>query len=318
MNPRKLRLSLALLGCLAWLSAQAGSAMDGPTSTLPSQTDARIQHFDQPHLSWVPQGSPRHQLVVYLPGTGGHPNPRSLLPEVATRLGFHFVSLMYPDAVSAQRACRESESPAAYTAFRTAIIEGGRYEQLVVPPAESIENRLTQLLVYLRRSQPREGWGEYLAGDRIAWSKIVIAGHSQGGGHAYLIGKMHPVARVVMLSSPKDYSERFHAPAAEFEATGATPPQREFAFNHVRDTQAYCNHDQQMECFQKMGLTILGSADADSPQHDYRRAHLLFTDVQLAGGNPHGATLGNGQYIGQTAESLCVPAWTYMLTAPTP
>lgn len=52
---------------------------------------------------------------------------------------------------------------------------------------------------------PRAGGGSFLdASGAIAWSKVLTAGHSQGGGHAAALGKLFPVQRVIQLSSTCD------------------------------------------------------------------------------------------------------------------
>ena len=58
--------------CTGNIYAQRSSYAGSATATLPSVTDSRIVNFNQSHLSWLPASSPRNQLLVFLPGTGGN------------------------------------------------------------------------------------------------------------------------------------------------------------------------------------------------------------------------------------------------------
>jgi hypothetical protein len=299
-------------------SAAAAGNPGGGLSTLPKELDPRITKFDQPHVSWLPSGSaPRNQLLLFLPGTGGKPKPAMPLARTAASLGYHVISLMYHDGAASQKNCAKSPDPDAYMKFRLAIFRGGDFHKFHVNREDSIEERLTRLLRHLVARQPGKGWDQYV-GNRgeINWEKIAVAGLSQGGGHAFVISKFHRVARVLMFGSPKDYSLYYKAPAHGFDSATKTPLDRYFAFNHMRDNGNGCTHDQQAEIFRQMGLAKLGTADADRPVSSYGHAHLIYTNVDLKGTKFHGSVLGEGSYIGHTAEELVVPVWKYMLTEP--
>jgi len=293
--------------------ATAGGA--GPVSILPSDTDPRISEFNAPHLAWLSEGSARNQLLVFLPGTGGTPEKGLFHPFAATAagLGYHVVSLMYPDNVAAQKKCARSEDPDAYLKFRNAIIHGGRIgPHRQIHPQDSIESRLEKLLIYLDAHQPDRGWGQYLIKPKggVRWRMVAVAGQSQGGGHSYMLGKSHGVARVLMFGSPKDYSFHFDAPAKGFNSNTQTPLKRFFAYNHVRDNGNGCTHEQQMKVLRQIGLPALGIADADNPQPSYGHARVLYTNVDLKNSTRfHGSVL-NGRL------AVNPPVWKYMLTEP--
>lgn len=196
--------------------------------------------------------------------------------------------------------------------FRMAIIQGGDGGQLgQVAQADSITNRLTALLRYLSSRQSDQGWNQFLDSRKeIDWSKIAISGQSQGGGHAYVISKYNKVARVLMFGSPKDYSFYFRQPAEGFDDRTRTPLDRYFAFNHMEDNAHGCNHNQQSEIFQKIGLNRLGSVEVDQPNTNFNHAHLIYTDLAPAvAGGYHGCVISGG-------VPVCVPVWQYMLTEP--
>ncbi len=297
---------------LLLLLTPAGAQAPGssPTATTPSETDARIASFNDPHMSWVPTTSQRKQLLVFLPGTFGKPRERFPLAETAAALGYHVISLMYPDDVAAQVACSKSDNPDAHMTFRLALIQGGNYGDMRISQADSIENRLTKLLIYLTAKQPNSGWEQYLDKDKkIDWQKIAVSGHSQGGGHAYVISKFHKVARVITFGSPKDYSFYFNRPAKGFDSDTRTPLDRYFAFNHVKDPKG--PYAREVEILQQIGLTKLGVAMVDNTVN-YNHAHVLFTDVPINGSNPN---LYHGSVLNADLP-VCLPVWRYMLSEP--
>ena len=97
-------------------------------------------------------------------------------------------------------------------------------EKLDVNEPNSILNRLVELVRFLAAKHPKEGWDEYLDGDAsLLWGKLVLAGQSQGGGHASLLAMRHEVARVLMFGSPKDFSVHFGKPAAWYSGPEPRP-----------------------------------------------------------------------------------------------
>ncbi|MBI3554394.1 MAG: hypothetical protein HY077_18000 [Elusimicrobia bacterium] len=288
----------------------AASREDAPTATLPSETDERISDFNDPHLSWPPVGKPRGELFVFLPGTGGKPGKAKnmLICETAASLGYHAVSLMYPDKWASQKTVSQSSDPDAYLKFRLAIIQGGRIKaRKTISPADSIANRLEKLLKHLASSESGRGWDQFIdENGGVIWKKVAVSGSSQGGGHAYIIGKYHEVARVIMFNSPKDYSFHFKRPAKGFDAETQTPLNRFFAFNHVKDNGNGCNHEQQKEILRQMGLDGLGVADVDKAKPDFGHARVLYTDMEVASKRYHGSVL--------KPECKCQAVWKYLLT----
>ena len=117
-------------------------------------------------------------------------------------------------------------SPASITIARRSSRELPVSDKISVRPANSILNRLQKLLVYLVKQDPDGGWGEFVADGQPVWSRIVVAGHSQGAGHAAYLGKMFPVDKVLMFSGPQDYFDDLDKPAPWLARPSATPPSR--------------------------------------------------------------------------------------------
>jgi hypothetical protein len=116
----------------------------------PSDTDPSIHEFDSPHYIYVDRSvvvthkSPsqdRHELFLYLTGTGGSGRTAIRFCQYAARDGYRVVNIMYPDDVPAA-VCRNDSDPKAFETFRMAIIEGGTTEKVSVSRADSIEDGL--------------------------------------------------------------------------------------------------------------------------------------------------------------------------------
>ena len=218
--------------CFGVLSSALGNVISYEVA--PRDTDPRIGvAFSSPHRIYVdhrivlakepPSSRDRHEVLLFLTGTGGTAEGAQAFCELAAELGYHVINLMYPDSIPAA-VCAGDSDPAAFEEFRLAIIVGGRSRHITIAPADCIENRLAKLLFYLGRKRPGENWAQFLNEDEtIRWQVIAVAGQSQGGGHAALIGIKHRVARVICTGAPKDYSRRLDTPAAWYAEASATP-----------------------------------------------------------------------------------------------
>ena len=98
--------------------------------------------------------------------------------------------------------------------------------------ANSIENRLNKLLVYLKDNHPGEGWDKFVdpnAGDpQPVWSQTVIAGSSLGAGEAAIIAERHDVFRATLLHGWVDASHGW-------VKRDATPTENYYTLIHARD-----------------------------------------------------------------------------------
>ncbi len=303
-------------------------------SVTPSEVDPAATTFDSPHAVYVNRdivvenkpglAEDRHQLLLWLTGTGGKAEAAAKgFCSLAADLGYHVISLMYADDVPAS-VCAYDSDPKAFETFRLAIIRGGSasYQDgrktLTIGPAECIEVRLTRLLEHLQKRRPEESWAQFLQGDgAIRWGSVAVAGQSQGGGHAALIGIQHTVARVLCFGAPKDYSKRLRAPATWYRTASATPKARFFAFNHRQDPVG-CTPEQLLENLKALGLDPgVGSADADADRPPYHHARVLFTgypDVGAVSPRDDQAKAAHGSAISTKNADRRKQVWTYMLT----
>lgn len=302
-------------------------------SVKPSVADPRVKTFDEPNWFYVERDivvghdkdlpGDRHQLLLWLVGTGGFGHSAQGFANLSAKLGYHVITLMYPDDVPAAM-CANDDDPKSFEKFRMAIIEGGdaSYQrgrkELSIDRAESVESRTIALLKYLQEKRPLEDWGQFLNADhKIKWDKVAIAGHSQGAGHAALIGIKHRVARVICFGGPKDYSKNFDAPAAWYSEKSATPKGRFFAFNHHQDPKG-CTPEQLLMNLKALGLDG-SAAEVDQDHSPFHHAHVLFTSypvLTVDGQDSEGAKIAHASVINTKNAERLKDVWTYMLTAP--
>jgi len=251
-------------------------------SILPQHTDAAIGRWLAPHQVAVPEATTtrRHQLFLFFSGSFGNPGNQNLLISEALRAGYHAIHLCYPNSWTVAALCHRSSDPDCHGKVRSSIVDGKNRTSLIdITHADSIENRLTKLLTYLQKHSPGDGWEMYLDGEEIRWENIVIAGHSQGGGHAALIAKQHSVARCIMFGAPADFSAVLRRPSPWLSSPQATPADRYYGFAHSQDKGL--NHI--LLAWEQLGLAQLGSpVNVDKTSNPYDQSHQLLTNARPA------------------------------------
>ncbi|WP_146852308.1 BPSS1187 family protein [Brevifollis gellanilyticus] len=329
---------LAWVGCLALSSSawaqevekQTQQALDGLVIR-PSATESAIKNFDDPHWVYVNRDivvkqdpklpKDRHELLLWIPGTRP-PNLPEAEPgkvrrgashefcKLAATLGYHVIALSYPNTISASSCNKESE-PAAFEEFRMAVIEGGDTKHIKVSKTDCIENRLIKLLKLLVERRAREEWAQFLNEDgSIKWERIAVAGQSQGGGHAALIGIHHQVTRVLSFGAPRDFSVTLQGPAAWYQKESATPKSRFFAFNHEQDRQG-CTPAQLLENLRALKLDAFGPVvKVEDSKPPYGNSRMLMTNYP---GEKVDSLTAHATMLSPKNRELFEPVWRYML-----
>ncbi len=222
----------------------------------PQATEPQINDWLEPHYVINPSSVAVNRLFLFLPGSFGNPNRQTLITQQAAKLGYHAINLNYPNSWTVGSLCKTSRDPNCTGNVRQEIIQGqDTSPEIEVNRANSIENRLVKLLQYLSQTYPEQGWSQYLDGDLVRWNLLVVAGHSQGGGHAAMIGKLHQVERVVMFGAPADISRRLRALAPWLSEPGATASERYFGFAHAQDPGI----KRIVKAWEALGLTSYGA-----------------------------------------------------------
>jgi len=176
-------------------------------------------------------------------------------------------------------------------------------------------------LIYMQQIDAAGNWAQYLdASNQLKWDKIVVAGHSQGGGHAGIIGKNKRVARVIMLAA-MDFSGVRNSPANWILAPSVTPDSEYYGFSHQQDEEInYTTLSTRV--WTSYGMTVFGSpVNVDSSPPPYSNTHSL-TSSFLAiptGSNYHGAIVVDGRFpVNENGVSIYDPVWRYLLGTSAP
>ncbi len=281
----------------------------------PSDTDPLITTFntDSNYVYLNMSVASKNILVVHLPGSYGEPKRATLFGTLAADLGFHSIGLMYPNIPTVGSICTSSSDAYCYENVRREIIEGVDYSSSIsIGANECILNRVKKLLIYLNTNFPAENWGQYLDfNNDIIYSKVIFSGHSQGGGHAALIGKYHPIKRAVCFSSPKDWSNYFNSPPLWLSPSGwLTSPSNIYCFNHTLD-----EHTRQLEIWDSLGIDTYGiPVNIDINTVPYSNTRQLTTSYNVPNGDDHACTIQDNKTPKISNVPVFIPVWTYMLT----
>lgn len=169
---------------------------------------------DKAHYALRPNTGGDDVLVVFFNGSDGDPahvitDPAENVYTAAVAVGHHVIGLSYRSNQIVGQLCFGKDAcflPTRMTIVKGAFQTGADDSLSDILPTEGIEERLRLLLVDLVSADPTGNWGSFLTADHTGmdWTKIVPSGHSQGGGHAALLGKLYAVPRIVTFSSPCD------------------------------------------------------------------------------------------------------------------
>lgn len=286
---------------------------------LPQTTDANISTNLNNHYVSITRGiAPKNRLFVFFPGTGGVAANQQEINRTAADLGFHAINLTYPNDEAVNELCGGLNTNLdCYANVRLEIKDGADRSPLVnVNRANSIENRLIKLLIYLRTQSPNDNWGQFLIDDaNLNWSKIVVSGHSQGGGHAGIIGRYHSVARVVMFAA-MDFNGRANSPANWIAQPNTTPnatsPDKFWGFSHQRDEQVnftlLSNRIWTAYAMPQFGAVV----NVDQTNPPYTNTHSLTSNIECE--NFHGCVVVDARLVRQNGIPVYKPVWEYLLS----
>ena len=206
----------------------------------PSDTDPEVKRFVASNLVLFKNDVAKNaNLLVFFPPTGGMPVNSWPFMKAAAKTGYRVIGLEYDNAVSIPQTCGKNPDPTCSDRFRQKRVFGDDVTKDIDDlPAEAIVTRLTKLLEYLDTHHHGEGWGRYLVNGRPKWSRIAVAGHSQGAGMAAYIAKREKVARVIVLSGAWDRTEVTKEWAPWVTSSSATPLDRWYAAYHEKESRA--------------------------------------------------------------------------------
>lgn len=294
------------------------TAGGNPRSFAPSAADPGITLFNQPHLAYRHLAvAPRNRLFLFLPGTGAIPAHYRQVLRCAADHGFHALGLSYVNSPSVAELSA-GQTPDTQGKVRMEIIDGTDRTPLVsVDRTNSLESRLITALQHLHSLAPTEGWSQYLApGPSVRWERLMVSGHSQGGGHAAIISREHLCSRVIAFNS-SDWSDAANRPADWMFAASATPPERVYGVGHLRDPLVPAAQIRQG--WIALGIAALGAEQApESGAFPFGFTHQFMTNIepQESGASTyfHGASVADARTpLDQHGLPRVRPFWSHLL-----
>jgi hypothetical protein len=212
--------------------------------------ELRLEHAGDHMVMWDQDNDDSDTLYLFMLGSGQLPEVRcQWVLTGAAEAGLRGIALAYQNNGSISDLCADSKDSDCMESARLERIYGVDTSDLVdCPPEDSVVGLLQTLLYELHELHPDMGWLRWLDdNNQPRWQHIVVAGHSQGAGNAALIARDHLVARVVMYGGPfdrdqtveVDLASQSYAPAGWLLDAAVTPPNRSYAFYHVRDNKPY-------------------------------------------------------------------------------
>jgi hypothetical protein len=312
---------LVLLGCGGGSTSTAPPTPTTPPASvvrqiIPSATDPGIDSNNDAHVAMnpAPGAVARGKLFVFLPGTGAVPTMQQLILGAAAARGYHAIGLSYPNSTAVGVLCADDIDPDCFWNVRREVVTGvNTSDRIQITPANAITNRLDKLLRYLQTQYPTEGWGQFLVSGAIDWSRVSLAGHSQGGGHVGVLAKLVALDRAVYFSSPADWRQVSDAPATWLSRPNVTAASLQYAFIHEQDqlvpvAQARAN-------WIALGLDALGVVTSiDGAAAPFGGSHQLTTRaVPLLAGSYHGASVVDAATPrAASGAPLFEAVWTYL------
>ena len=332
MTRRLLTRALAVLGVVLvglvvvglGVAAPASAVTDAGHPSSPTATTAdgflrfRLPYLDGiapapdfPNLARAASG--HAPLLLFLPATGAKPDDYRAFLGTAAAAGYSVLGLDYPNlGRSVTRTCLADAK--CYTMLQRNRFTGAHPSRFShVSTANSIANRFRASVRYLQQHDPHGRWGRYLEHGRIEWSRIVLAGHSQGGGESAFIAHYYRVQGVLMFASPV---ESDNGVVADWMArAGVTPTSRYIGFDAAHDMY----FDRIQGSWNALGLGAHGRqavvADAPPPTG----THRIVTDVDLGAPDAaHSLLITDAGPRGQSGVPVFRNVWLWMLHAVRP
>jgi hypothetical protein len=202
--------------------------------------------------------------------------------------GYRLLALSYINTPAVSQVCvgpALRKLPDCAAQFRQQRAWGDAPTHVVADrPEDAIVPRLVRLLQHLARIDVAGDWTQYLDGDEPRWSRLVLAGQSQGGGMAAFIAQTHQVAGVILFSGGWD--RRAGGGIAQwYSRPSQTPPALWHASFHALEPQAAAL----AQIYRELGVP---------------RAQVHALSEPVMGAHPHGEGISNPAYRAMWEQML--------------
>lgn len=297
---------------LTQVQAQLTTFYVRPETINAGYTAAQDSHY----VAFNPSVTSNGKLLVFFPGTGALTKHYLLFPQLAANLGYHCISVAYPNgSPTVAQMCAGNSDADCYRDIHEEVCYGNDVStNVTVDDLNSIHDRMVSLLQYLHTQYPSAGWGAFLSSNEPVWNMITLSGHSQGSGHALYLAKTKTCDRLIMFAGANDYSNYYSSSANWVSEAGLTNPSRYFSLLHLRDE--VWDYAKQYAVVKDISMTAYGddSTKIDFLSAPYSNSHCLYTDIEPL----HPALAGayhNGMAVDFfTPLAMIEPVWTYMLS----
>jgi pimeloyl-ACP methyl ester carboxylesterase len=264
------------------------------------------RHVFSPNVPNLATAGPANgPLLLFLPATRAVPSDYKQFLDTASSMGYHVLALDYHNVgLSVVRVC--AGNPDCYGTVQRNRFDGSDPSSYSsINPKDSILTRLRSALRYLGTDDPHGDWGRYMTGSAVSWSRIVVAGHSQGGGQSAFIAHEHKVRGAIMFSAPVQSDGG--VAATYLRSPSATPPSRLYGLVNQGDMY-YRNV---IDSWGALGMGTPVETEGLKPDSE---AHSLVSDVPL--GTPdqsHRFTVTDAGPRDQSGAPAFANTWRWML-----
>jgi len=273
----------------------------------PVDVDINYDPDDAAHGVVKNTASPNNKLFLFIGGSFSVPFIYQGISNFAGNEEFDVINISYPNSVAAATLSNSSDS-LVFNKYRQEICYGTPVSPDVsVDTLNSIYTRTVKLLNYLDVTFPSENWGQFLMqSGELDWTKIIVGGHSQGGGHAAYFGKVNNVDRVLMFSGPNDYSDFYNISANWLRANSQTDRNRYFAYLSLLDEVV--PFEKQLVNIEGIGIyPLYDTTFVDVLNDPYNNSRCLYTTQDPGSFMNHSATV--------IQSDINREVWRYMLNS---
>ena len=289
-----------------------------------SEIDSRTKEYPEIGFTFSKKGKPTDtqlamvdtsvpdsgRLVIWLM------TPPQPLFERLNSYGHHAIQVTYAREWFGQMdKIRKDGDDDHFGNIRLEAATGEDHTKLInIAKPDGLMERSYQFVKYLDQKNPQGNWKQFLSrdGKDLDWEKIILTGASHGSTTSARLAKEIKVARVVMLSGPRDQTEKWQG------MKSATPEERFFGFTHTLDSgwpgHHYCRS------WLMLGLNNFGpivNVDDSKPPYENSRRLITSSDVGGNAGRAHGAsTPGGASPKDKDGKYLYEDVWKYLYTHP--